>query len=121
MVNHKELQVWQLSMDFVVELYKLTDSFPESEKFGLVSQLRRAAVSVPSNVAEGAARKGNKENIQFLYIALGSISEIETQLILADRLKFISEDNTLLSDLITIKSKMINYIKYLKTLKPLIP
>ena len=88
--THKDLIVWQKAMDFVEEIYKLTDNMPESELYGLTSQIRRSAVSVPSNIAEGAARNHNKEFIQFLYVALGSISELETQLIIAERLKFIS-------------------------------
>ena len=67
MATHKDLEVWKISMDFVVDVYKLTQFFPNDEKFGLTSQLRRAAVSIPSNIAEGAARKGAKEYIQFLY------------------------------------------------------
>ena len=90
--NHKDLTVYKNSIDFVVSIYRLTKSFPSDEKFGLISQLRRAAVSIPSNIAEGAARKNTKEFIQFLYHSLGSASEIETQIELAKRLNFI--DNT---------------------------
>ena len=72
-------------MDFVSSIYKITKDFPDDEKFGLTSQMRRAAISIPSNIAEGAARKNTKEYIQFLYYSLGSASEIETQLDLAER------------------------------------
>ena len=116
MGTHKDLDVWKISMDFVVDIYKLTQNFPHDEKFGLTSQLRRAAVSVPSNIAEGAARKGAKEYIQFLYVALGSIAEIDTQLIIAERLGY-GETKNQLETLNTIKSKLINFIKYLKGLK----
>ena len=75
-------------MDFVELIYKITGEFPENEKFGLTSQLRRASISIPSNLAEGAGRKSTKEFIQFLYIALGSSSEIETQLEIAMRLGY---------------------------------
>ncbi len=88
--THKDLIVWQKAMDFVEEVYKLTDAIPKSELYGLTSQIRRSAVSVPSNIAEGAARNHNKEFVQFLYVSLGSIAELETQLLLAERLKFIS-------------------------------
>lgn len=115
MATHKELDVWKLSIDLVEEMYKLTKNFPTEEKFGLTNQLRRAAVSVPSNIAEGAARKSDKENIQFLYIALGSLSEIETQLIIVNRLGF-SNTEEILNQTGIIKSKMINYIKYVKSL-----
>jgi four helix bundle protein len=87
-MDHKELDVWKLSMDLVEEIYKITKSFPDEEKFGIISQMRRAAVSIPSNIAEGAARKSDKEFIQFLYNALGSLSELETQFQIAIRLDF---------------------------------
>jgi len=115
MGTHEELDVWKLSIEFVEEIYRITQKFPSDEKFGLISQLRRAAVSIPSNIAEGAARKSDKENIQFLYIALGSIAEIETQLIISTRLDYCDASETQ-KILIVIKSKLINYIKYLKKL-----
>ena len=90
--THKDLEVWKKAMDFVTGLYKTTVSFPDDERYGLTSQLRRAAVSIPSNIAEGAARQSNKEFIQFLYIALGSTVEIETQLNIARNLNFIKAD-----------------------------
>ncbi len=87
--THKNLDVWNRAMDLAVEVYSITSQFPKEELFGLVSQTRRAAVSVPSNIAEGAARNSRKEYIRFLYVALGSIAELETQLLLAARLKFV--------------------------------
>ena len=90
----KDLQVWQRSRQLVSTIYKLTDSFPVKEQFGLSSQLRRAAVSIPSNIAEGHRRNSNKEFQNFLSIARGSLAEVETQLILAQDLKFISEKGT---------------------------
>jgi four helix bundle protein len=77
---HRKLKVWRAGMDFVVELYKELENFPARERFGLAAQLRRAAVSIPSNIAEGAARRNTKELMQFLYIARGSLSELDTQL-----------------------------------------
>ena len=91
--THKDLDVWNKAMDLAEQLYLLTGRFPKEEQFGLTSQIRRAAVSIASNIAEGAARNSNKEFLQFLYIALGSAAEIETQLLLAKRLKFLKEDN----------------------------
>ena len=76
MQTHKDLDVCKLGIDLVERVYKETKNFPKEEQFGLVSQMRRAAVSVPSNIAEGAARKGNAEFLQFLYISLGSLSEL---------------------------------------------
>jgi four helix bundle protein len=78
-MDHKDLDVWKKSMALVVLIYDITSKFSSDERFGLTSQMRRAAVSIPSNIAEGAARKGDKEFIQFLMIALGSLSELETQ------------------------------------------
>lgn len=91
MNNHKDLIVYQKSLDLVEMIYKETRLFPNDEKFGLISQLRRCAVSVPSNIAEGAGRKGTKEFIQFLNIALGSLNEIEAQMEISRRLEFIND------------------------------
>ena len=74
MKDHKDLDVWKQSMVLAEQVYTLTKEFPFDEKYGLISQMKRAVVSIPSNIAEGAARKGNKEYIQFLYIAMGSLS-----------------------------------------------
>ena len=92
MNTHKNLDVWIKGMDVAEEIYKLTKVFPVDEKFGLISQLRRAAISVPSNIAEGASRSSTKEFIRFLYIARGSISELETQLLLSRRLGYLSKE-----------------------------
>jgi four helix bundle protein len=88
MKTHKDLLVWQKAMDFVVEVYDATRNFPANELYGLTNQIRRSAVSIPSNIAEGAARQTDKEFLQFLHIARGSLAELETQLILANRLKY---------------------------------
>lgn len=88
---HKRLKAWQLSMDIAVDVYKISDKFPSDERFGLVSQMRRCGVSVSSNIAEGAARNTKKEFVNFLHIAQGSLSELDTQLELAKRLGYINE------------------------------
>ena len=92
MKNHKDLIVWQKSMDLVLAIYKATRSFPQEEMFGIVSQMRRASVSIPSNIAEGFGRLSEKETERFLSIALGSASELETQLIISKDLDFIPTD-----------------------------
>ena len=101
-------------MDFVELIYKITGEFPESEKFGLISQLRRAAISIPSNLAEGAGRKSTKEFIQFLYIALGSSSEIETQLEIAMRLGYMKNQANTFDLLTDIRKLMQGLIRSLK-------
>jgi len=87
---HKNLRVWQESMQLVKLIYEVTKSFPDDERFGLISQMRRAAVSIPSNIAEGAARQTKKESIQFYSIARGSLSELDTQIQLCGDLGFLS-------------------------------
>ncbi|MEO5674382.1 MAG: four helix bundle protein [Chitinophagales bacterium] len=88
--SYQDLILWQKSMDFSVKVYQITEKFPADEKFGLISQINRAVVSIPSNIAEGAGRDSKKEFSQFLSIALGSSYEAQTQLILAHRIGFIS-------------------------------
>ena len=92
MNSHKDLKVWQKSMEFVVVIYTMTKDFPKEEQFGIVSQMRRAAISIPSNIAEGYGRVYGKETIKFLSNALGSASELETQIIISKDLGFISTD-----------------------------
>lgn len=86
--SHKDLIVWQKSMDLVVLVYRFTDQFPKSEIYGLVSQMRRSSVSIPSNIAEGRKRGTRKDFRQFLLIAYGSGGELETQMEIAKRLNF---------------------------------
>lgn len=112
-MNHKDLDLWKKSMDLVETIYKLTQAFPDSEKFGLTSQMRRAAVSIPSNIAEGAARKGDKELIHFLHIALGSLSELETQYLIAIRLAFIKNEETIEEQMIDVKKLLLGFRNYL--------
>ena len=91
--NFRDLKVWQLSINAVVDIYKITSEFPADEKFGLISQIRRCAVSIPSNIAEGSGRGSNKDFARFLGIALASSYELETQLIISNRLDIISIDS----------------------------
>jgi len=112
---HKKLNVWKKSIEFVTKIYKVTESFPDSEKFGLISQIRRSAVSIPSNISEGAARSSKKEFIQFLSIAQGSTSELETQLIISNNLGFLKTENMhLLNELDEISRMIIGLIRTLK-------
>ncbi|MDO8721684.1 MAG: four helix bundle protein [Syntrophales bacterium] len=93
---HHDLKAWQEAMSLVKMVYENSSSFPESENYGLKSQIRRAAVSIPSNIAEGAARTGSKEFLQFLSISRGSLSELETQLLLARNLGYVKNADPLL-------------------------
>ena len=117
MNNYKELIVWKKAIDLVIEVYKLTDNFPNNEQFGLTSQIRRAAVSVPSNIAEGAGRRSSKEFEHFLSISLGSCFELETQIIISQELKYINSDNcNVFEQLISEVQKMIRGLQ--KSLQP---
>jgi len=106
--SHKNLIVWQKSMDLVESIYGITEKFPSKEQFGLISQMRRAAVSIPSNIAEGYGRNASGSYIQFLSIARGSLLELETQIELSIRLKYFNEceSEKIFSDIIEI-SKML--------------
>ena len=111
---HYQLDAWKIAMDLVTRVYELTRGFPAEERYGLASQMRRAAVSVPSNIAEGAARGGRKEFAQFLHIARGSLSELETQLMIAVRLNYMMKDDAafaLLEHVSRLVSGLLNKVK----------
>ena len=80
MKSHKDLEVWRASIDLARDVYEVTREYPKEEQYGIVAQMRRSAVSIGSNIAEGAARQGTKEFVQFLYIAVGSATELDTQI-----------------------------------------
>jgi four helix bundle protein len=115
MHNYKELEIWKSSLKFCTPIYKITSKFPEEEKFGLISQLRSAAVSVPSNIAEGSAKSSNKHFVIFLENALGSCREIDTQMLVSLDLEFLkNEDFSILSNELNRIMVMINnFIKKL--------
>lgn len=92
MHNYKELKIWQKSMDLVENVFQLIANFPDSEKYGLIDQIKRSSISVPSNIAEGAGRNSNKDFSRFLSISRGSLNELNTQLIISLRLNFIEND-----------------------------
>lgn len=106
--TYKDLIVWQKSMDLVVEIYKLTESFPKSEIYGLTLQMKRCAISIPSNIAEGRRRGSKKDYRHFLIIAYGSGAELETQIEIAKRLRFnknldFAKIESLLNEIMRIK------------------
>jgi four helix bundle protein len=115
--SYKELLIWQKGISIVLKVYKLTKNFPNDEIYALTSQLKRASVSIPSNIAEGFGRQTDKSFNHFLNISRGSLNEIETQLIIAKELGFIQDEN-LYNELLLIieeESKMINaFAKNLK-------
>jgi four helix bundle protein len=106
--SHKDLIVWQKSIELSLAIYTLTDTFPKKETYGLSAQMRRAAVSIPSKIAEGRARHSRKDFAHFLHIAFGSAAELETQLLIAKKLSFVEEaDFTRTNSLISEVSKML--------------
>lgn len=110
--SYKKLTVWQKSLNMVELVYEYTKAFPDEEKYGLTSQMRRCAVSVPSNIAEGYGRGGSKEFIQFLRVANGSCMELETQAEIARRMEFLSQkDYDRLTSLIEEVLKMLNKLR----------
>ncbi len=109
--SYKELIVWQKSMQLVKEVFLATDKFPKSEMYGLISQMRRCSVSIPSNIAEGYGRKSKKEYSQFYSIAYGSTLELETQLIISKELAFVDiKDFQRINSLLEEVAKMLNFM-----------
>jgi four helix bundle protein len=112
--SYKDLQVWKVSMDLVIEVYKLTDKFPRSEIYGLTNQVRRSSVSIPSNIAEGSGRRSLKEFIHFLYISKASLLELETQIEISNRLGYIKDVGPLNESIKYIRTMLINLIRSLE-------
>ncbi|HAL44450.1 MAG: four helix bundle protein [Planctomycetes bacterium GWF2_42_9] len=113
MKTHKDLNIWKKGIELVKKIYGTTKAFPKEEIYGLTSQIRRAAVSFPSNIAEGAARASKKEFIQYLYISLSTLSELETQIIISGELNY-PVPKTMLDEIETLRKMTLNLIKYLK-------
>jgi four helix bundle protein len=112
--THKDLEVWQESIKLVSAIYKATSGFPKEEVYSLTAQIQRTVVSIPSNIAEGATRNSNREYIQFLFIALGSAAELDTQLIIARNLNFINDEkyNEIKENLEVISKMLSGLIRY---------
>lgn len=116
MSHFRKILVWQKSMSLVTKIYKATRTFPKEEMFGLTSQIRRSSVSIPSNIAEGSGRESNKDFLRFLYISLGSIFEMQTQLEIAKNIIYINEEefNLLYEDSREIERMLASLIKKIK-------
>lgn len=113
-MNFKNLLSWKLGIELVTEVYEATSKFPKSECYGLTQQIRRSAVSIPSNIAEGAARNSDKEFAQFLHIALGSIAELETQFIIAAKIKYLENPESLFSKIQETRLMILGLIQSVK-------
>ncbi len=115
--SFKDLKIWNMGIKLVEDVYRVSTSFPKEEMYGLQSQLRRSAVSIPSNIAEGFGRFHNKEYRKVLYISLGSCAELTTQIIIAARLKYVEENkaDSILSDIDEISKMTMSLIKKLNT------
>ena len=116
MQDFRNLKIWQKGHELTLDIYKLTAGFPKTEQYGLVSQIRRASSSIPTNIAEGCGRHGNKELARFVQISMGSASEVEYQLILAHDLGYINQDafRSLTSKTVELKKMMSRFINALR-------
>ena len=108
--SHKDLLVWKRSIDLAKNIYQITKTFPKEELYGITAQIRKSAVSVASNIAEGAAKGTSREYARFLNISLGSLAELETQLIIAERIEYL-KDTELLTEIETIRKMLIGLIR----------
>ena len=112
---HKDLDAWKKSIELVKDVYNITSEFPNSELYGLVSQMRRCAISVPSNLAEGSARFSDNDTLRFIDISLGSLAELETQIIIAAELGFINDNSQILEKVKNLNAMYIGLRKHLKS------
>ena len=108
----KDMEVWKQSMELCFKVYSMTDNFPKNEIFGLTSQMRRCAISIPSNIAEGSNRYSDKETLRFIYIAQGSLAELETQILISQRLGYINDLNEINEQVSKISALLTGLRKY---------
>lgn len=111
---HKDLEVYKESIAFVAQIYELTKNFPKEEMYSLTSQIRRAAISIPSNIAEGCARISDKQILNFVNIAIGSLAELEAQLEIAQLLGYIKDVSTVNDNFTKLKSLLLGFKKYIQ-------
>lgn len=115
---YKDLEVWKEAISLVTEIYNITNKFPKEEIYGITSQIRHCAVSIPSNIAEGVVKHSDKETLRFLDISLGSISELDTQIIIAGKLKYIDNYEEINIKISKVRALLIGLIKYYKKQDP---
>ena len=114
MKTHKDLDIWKKGISLVTEIYRITNEYPKEEMYGIISQMRRSAISYPSNIAEGAARNSKADYIRFIYFSLGSLSELETQVTISEKLGFIPNAIKILEEIEVLRKMTLNFIKHLK-------
>ena len=111
-MHYKELEAWKESMNLVTNVYQMTKSYPKTELFGIISQIRRCVVSIPSNIAEGVVKHSDKETLRFLDIAIGSLAELETQIIISKNLGYIDKYDTLENQIPKVNALLNGLVKY---------
>ncbi len=109
---YKDMEVWKESIKLVTDIYKITETYPQSELFGLTNQLRRSVISIPSNIAEGSVKHSDKESLRFLDIALGSLAELDTQMLISQNLNFINNYDTIEQQISKVRALLIGLAKY---------
>ena len=114
-MKHQDLEVWNKAIKLVTDIYIITKNYPKDEIYALTSQMRRCAVSIPSNIAEGCTRFSDKETLKFLSIAMGSISELETQIVISKNIGYIEDIDSIISQISSVKKLILGLVKYLNT------
>lgn len=109
---YKEMEIWKEAVELVTDIYKITEEYPKNELFGIVSQIRRVAISIPSNIAEGSVKHSDKETLRFLDIALGSLAELDTQMLISQNLDFISNYKEFEQKISKVRALLTGLIKF---------
>ena len=109
---YKDMEVWKESIKLVTDIYKITETYPQSELFGLTNQIRRSVISIPSNIAEGSVKHSDKESLRFFDIALGSLAELDTQMLISQNLNFINNYDTIEQQISKVRALLIGLAKY---------
>ena len=113
-MHHKDMEVWKQAMELVYQVYKIVETFPKEELYGLTSQIKRCVISIPSNIAEGCGRFSNKETSRFITISLGSLAELDTQLLIAQHLHFFDDITEVSKQVDKVNALLVGLKKYLE-------